>query len=186
MRFFTIAVVSLLMIVPPVCGQQALTANDFLITPGVSIGPLTLEMTITDAVHRLGTPKSTQTYSDQSTRFRWYDYVVSPNGSSNVFPGRGGLYAAANALGRLTRIGVFEDSRYKTPQGLRVGVRDQEIVQAMGTPDYTHNRKGTAPDLWATHEMGYRRAGIAFLVVDLAISPRYGHVDEITIFSKQD
>ncbi len=142
MRLLVSLLASILLIGVPAGAQQAIQSNQFLITPGAGIGPLRLGMTIEEAVQLLGTPKSTKTFSNGATRYRWYEYVALPSGYSTVRREEGGLYTQATSLGVVYQVGVFENSSYLTPEGLHVGSPEQEVYRVMGRPEATNEETG--------------------------------------------
>jgi hypothetical protein len=139
-------------------------------------------MSIQEVIQTLGQPKSTQTRTNGTTHYRWYEYFTQPNGQANVHRDQGGLYADATALGVVYQVGVFSSSKYATVEGLHVGLSRDVALKIMGQPTYRHTWPSA---IQTTEEYVYRETGISFYVDETPKHEYFGQVLQIYIFAKQ-
>jgi len=163
------------------------------IRPGEGIGPIRLGMAISDVVATLGVPKSTHTdpsmSSTSSTLYRWYEYMQQSAGAR--LEENGGLEVAANALGTITEIHVYFDSRYTVDgvlytgdraAGSKKGVSEAQVRAALGEPERVTVRRGPngEPD---AHALVYATRGIIFWIGDSRDLRGYQWVYEIVVYA---
>jgi hypothetical protein len=130
-------------------------AGDYLIVPGSGIGPAHLGMPIAEVLRLVGplqpafNPVPGQGGSPASTAYRMY-YWFTDQGSGT---------ATTNGEGRVTMLGVFNDPRFATRDGLHVGSTQTEVEQSLGTPSRVSRNAETG-----TVELVYGALGITFFV----------------------
>src|SRR5579859_2905577 len=153
-------------------------SDEFLVTPGKSIGPIQLGMAIPDVVKILGTPKRTITnlksmvlsLPEGSTLFDWPPAVVRPN-----VTGQTGFAVITGKDGMVFEVQSPFDARYHTAEGLHPDSKVQEVTDKLGAPD----RQPSAPG--ALFQV-YDRLGLAFVIENDRQYRNYGKVVGIWVF----
>jgi hypothetical protein len=153
--------------------QQSSPAG-LLILPGQNIGPLHIGMNIADAIKVMGTPKSSESSSQDGTvLFRWYDTVGS---GATVATGGTGLYVVTDFTGQILRVTAHDAPQCVTAEGLHDGMTESQIKAVLGAP------ASTEPVGKIAHELVYS-SGIGFTIVDDPSIAGYRTVVEITVFA---
>src|SRR5207302_7112172 len=149
------------------------------IVQGRGIGNIAAGNTIDEVVGAVGTPKATLTRGGL-TMYAWYEFVESQPGNvegGNRHALEGGLVAYADRAGKVTRVGIYYDSRYATLEGLhtrdrryaseggRNGSTETEIRVALGAPTSVSVRRGPNGEPEA-HALVYPTRGITFWLGD--------------------
>ncbi len=158
MRHLAYAVSIALLLAVPTIAQAP--DPQFLITPGVGIGPLKIGMHIDDAARILGTPRLVPVFHvpptpDDPRLYRW----------------NGDFAAETDSKGVIHYLWT-SDSRYATLEGLRAGSDEAEVRPRLGEPSRVVRRAGTI--------FSYDYAGIQFyiqtkthIVIEIAVfAPR--------------
>jgi hypothetical protein len=128
MRLYGAALAVLFALAAPAIAQTA--AADLLITPGAGIGPAHLGMPIAEVLKVAGPAQPAYRQVPglaavpQANGYKLYYW----------FTDRGARGAWTDASGRVAMLGVFDDPRYVTPNGLRVGSPRAAVEQALGAP----------------------------------------------------
>lgn len=103
------------------------TDDQFLIIPGERIGRVKLGMMLDEVKSILGTPRSSKklpsdpyTSSEPYTVYEWPSQDGTHNGRLEVF---------VDENNKVTKIGIYLDTRYATSEGLRAGSSMVEIMR---------------------------------------------------------
>jgi hypothetical protein len=136
----------------------ASSADQFLVVPGRSMGPVVIGMRL-DAVERiLGAP----TTSDTSSATYWYEWKAPEDHLRSI--------AVETSQNVVILISLAHDPRYRTSAGLGDGTMMGDVERALGRPSSVMRLGGYSI-------VQYRRDGIGFvtngtgLVTGIVIAP---------------
>jgi hypothetical protein len=146
----TLLAVTLLLVTP-----VAAAPDQFLITPGVGIGPIKLGMPLSEVFARLGSPSSVDTIRahdvETYTNYVWKEVTYRPQLI---------VQTRASKPNQVFSIWMLFDRRYNSVSGLRVGMSPAAVEGIMGGPATQVIR------LLATSILVYTPRGVGFLVGD--------------------
>jgi hypothetical protein len=157
--------------------------DPFLIMPGVGIGPVTVGMTVTDAVRIFGTPKPATTklvsivlpIPDGSLAF-WWD--PSPEVRQQGGGVNDGFEVITDKAGTVYEVQGPFDNRFHTAEGLRVGSKASDVTGAFGTPSREPTSKSGRTRFYV-----YDQRGIAWLIQNDHSLYNFGLVNGIWVFT---
>jgi len=140
-----------LLLVTPV----AAAPDQFLITPGVGIGPIKLGMPLSEVIARLGSPSRVDTIgthgTETYTNYVWKEVAHRP---------RLIVQTRASKPDKVFSVWMLFDRRYESVSGLHVGMTPTAVENIMGGPATQVIR------LLATSILAYTPQGVGFLVGD--------------------
>src|SRR5579864_145858 len=143
-------------------------ASNFVITPGRSVGDLTLSMHRDEIEHLLGPAKQVFREANGGSSKNWFERFAA-----NSDPR--GPWAVLSSSGEVTMIGVLNDPRYLTVQGLHSGSREDDVRAALGEPSRV--------DTQTNNKLLYYDAlGLRFTIANNRSWGIYGLVHEIAIY----
>lgn len=128
-------------------------ASDLLIVPGTGIGPISLGQPISLIIGVLGPPRFTYNPGNGFTAYAWFD---NTQGGPGHQAGRG-LAAIADSTTLVVEIQAYYDPRYRTSDGLRVGLTPAQVRAKLGEPSRVLSQSDG-------YTLVYRSRGIAFHV----------------------
>lgn len=164
-RFACMVAVALLLAAPAIA--QAVP-DQYLITPGVGIGPVRIGMHIADATKILGTPALAR-------RFEHGAVLPTPDGATS-YQWNNGLTAQTDRAGTIYFLGE-NDWRYATPEGLHVKSAEADIRSKLGDPSRVVHE-----NTWDFAFVMYDHAGIGFLIRTAPNMPDAHTVIQIGVF----
>ena len=110
----------------PAVSAPVVVADSFLISPGKSIGPVSLGIPVQSSFAALGPSKGTQKYQDGSVQYRWFEPPLNS-----------GLGIAATQNDMILRVWVLNDEKYTTREGLHAGSTEAQVRAILGEPTRT-------------------------------------------------
>jgi trypsin-like peptidase len=151
--------------------KPAARSSNFVITPGRSIGDLALGMHQNEIQTLLGPPKQGG-YGNGGSYMNWFERYAT-----NSDPR--GLWAVFSSVSsdEAIMIGVLNDPRYLTVQGLHSGSREDDVRAALGKP----SRAVTQPN---NKLLYYDSIGLRFTIANNRTWGIYGLVHEIAVYRR--